>query len=203
MPPHLTPALHDLRALWGVSENSGMGVRNQSEWVSENLRRRHLASVLRTVAREDPLTGLANRRSWDERLDAELERAKRSGEAVSVVVADLDGFKAVNDAHGHHAGDRLLQATASSWRAATRGGGDFLARLGGDEFGLLLSGADEVGARGLARRLTEALPAGLSASVGVVTWDRVEGASDLVRRADRAMYHAKRRRRRDGGPRPA
>ena len=162
-----------------------------------------LVSVLRSTAREDPLTGLANRRSWDERLDVELQRSARSGAALSVVVVDLNGFKAVNDAHGHHAGDRLLRAVASSWRAATRGGGDFLARLGGDEFGLLAPGADEVAAHGLARRLAEALPEGVSASVGVATWDRVENASDLVRRADQAMYRAKRRRRRGGSPRSA
>ena len=163
-----------------------------------------LVRVLRTVAREDPLTGLANRRAFDERIDAELERAGRGGEAVSILIADLDGFKAVNDAHGHHAGDRLLVATARSWRAATRGGGDFLARLGGDEFALLAPGADEVTAHGLARRLSEALPQGVSASVGVATWDRAEGASDLLRRADRAMYRAKRRHRRSDGPsRPA
>ena len=162
-----------------------------------------LMSVLRVAAQEDSLTGLVNRRSWDERLDAELERSVRSGEAVSVVVLDLDGFKAVNDAHGHDAGDRLLQAAARSWQAATRGGGDLVARLGGDEFGLLAPGSDEIGARHLARRLIEALPEGVSASVGVATWDRVEGASDLLRRADRAMYQAKRRRRRSGGARPA
>ena len=158
-----------------------------------------LVSVLHGVAREDPLTGLANRRAWDERLDAEIERAQRSGEVLSVVVVDLDGFKAVNDARGHQAGDRLLQATAASWRDATRGGGDLLARLGGDEFGLLASGADDVAAHGLARRLVEVLPHGVSGSVGVATWDRAEGASDLVRRADRAMYRAKRRRRRSQG----
>ena len=158
-----------------------------------------LVSVLSSTAREDPLTGLANRRSWDERLDTELERSVRSGAALSVVVVDLDGFKAINDAYGHQAGDRVLQAAARSWQAATRGGGDLVARLGGDEFGLLAPGSDEIEARHLARRLTEALPEGVSASVGVATWDRVEGASDLVRRADRAMYHAKRRRRRGEG----
>ena len=162
-----------------------------------------LVSVLRAAAREDPLTGLANRRSWDELLDAELDRSVRSGAALSVVVLDLDGFKAVNDAQGHHAGDRVLQAAARSWQAATRGGGDLVARLGGDEFGLLAPGSDEIGAHHLARRLIDALPEGVAASVGVATWDRAEGASDLVRRADRAMYLAKRRRRRGRDPRPA
>ncbi len=162
-----------------------------------------LVSVLRAAAREDPLTGLANRRSWDERLEAELERSARSGAALSVVVLDLDGFKAVNDAQGHHAGDRVLQAAARSWQAATRSGGDLVARIGGDEFSVLAPGSDEIGAHHLARRLIDALPEGVAASVGVATWDRAEGASDLVRRADRAMYLAKRRRRRGRDPRPA
>jgi diguanylate cyclase (GGDEF)-like protein len=162
-----------------------------------------LMSVLRSAAREDPLTGLANRRMWDERLDAELERAMRSGAALSVVVLDLDGFKAVNDAGGHEAGDRVLQDLARAWQAAVRGGGDLLARLGGDEFGLLAPGANEIEARHLARRLIEALPEGVSASVGVATWDRAEGASDLLRKADRVMYRNKRHRRRGTGPSPA
>ena len=159
-----------------------------------------LTSVLRATAREDPLTGLANRRMWDERLEEEMERSVRSGTALSVVMVDLDGFKAVNDAGGHEAGDRLLQDLARAWRAAVRGGGDFLARLGGDEFGLLAPGSDEIGARALAKRLWEAIPQGVSASVGAATWDRTEGASDLLRRADRAMYRNKRRHRRGDRP---
>ncbi len=163
-----------------------------------------LVSVLRSTARTDPLTGVANRRMWDERLEEEMERSARSGAALSVVVLDLDGFKAVNDAGGHEAGDRLLQELARAWQAAVRGGGDFLARLGGDEFGLLAPAADEIAVHGLARRLAETMPDGVvSASVGVATWDRVEGSSDLVRRADRAMYQAKRRNRRAGRPGPA
>ena len=159
-----------------------------------------LVSVLRSTAREDSLTGLANRRMWDERLDAELERAARSGTALSVVMVDLDSFKAVNDAGGHEAGDRLLQDLARAWRGVVRAGGDFLARLGGDEFGLLAPGSDEIGARALAKRLADALPQGVSASVGVATWDRAEGASDLVRRADQVLYRNKRRYRRGARP---
>ena len=152
-----------------------------------------LVSVLRTVAREDPLTGLANRRLWDERLEEELERSRRTGTALSVALADLDSFKAVNDARGHHSGDRVLQDLSHSWRAAVRGGGDFLARLGGDEFGLLAPGSDEIGIRRLARRLADSLPEGISASIGVATWTGDETGSELVRRADLAMYEAKRR----------
>ncbi len=155
-----------------------------------------LVSFLRTIAREDPLTGLANRRLWDERLEEEMERSRRAGTALSVALADLDSFKAVNDARGHHTGDLMLQDLSRSWRAAVRGGGDFLARLGGDEFGLLAPGSDEIGIRRLARRLADSLPEGISASIGVATWTGDETGSDLLRRADRAMYEAKRRRRR-------
>ena len=162
-----------------------------------------LVSVLRVSAREDHLTGLANRRHWDERLDQELERARRSRAPLSVVVADLDRFKAVNDAFGHPAGDRLLRDVASRWQTAVRNGGDLLARLGGDEFALLAPGTDEPGCHRLARRLAAALPEGVRASFGTATWDRSENASGLVRRADHAMYHNKRRHRRDETPRPA
>jgi diguanylate cyclase (GGDEF)-like protein len=159
-----------------------------------------LVSVLRVAAREDPLTGLANRRVWDERLEEELERSRRTGVALSVVMSDLDGFKEMNDAGGHDAGDHLLQELARAWLATVRGGGDFLARLGGDEFGVVAPGSDEAGIRRLAGRLEDALPEGTSASIGVATWDGTENASDLLRRADRAMYQAKRRRRRGDHP---
>ncbi|HVB27748.1 MAG TPA: GGDEF domain-containing protein [Mycobacteriales bacterium] len=161
-----------------------------------------LVSVLRVSAREDHLTGLANRRHWDERLGEELERARRSHAPLSVIVVDLDGFKMLNDTFGHPAGDRLLCDLASRWRTVVRNSGDLLARIGGDEFALLAPGTDETGSHRLARRLSETLPQGVRASIGTATWDRTENASDLLRRADRAMYHNKRRRRGDT-PRPA
>ena len=128
-----------------------------------------------------------------------MERSRRSGAALSVVTVDLDSFKAVNDAGGHEAGDRLLQDVARAGQGVVRGGGDFLARLGGDEFAVLAPSTDELGARVLAKRLADALPHGVSASVGVATWDWAEGASDLLRRADQAMYRHKRSGRHSGG----
>lgn len=157
-----------------------------------------LVSALHRTAREDTLTGLANRRSFDERIEEELERSRRTGTALSAVMIDLDGFKAVNDRGGHEAGDHLLRELAGAWRAAVRGGGDFLARIGGDEFGLLAPGSDATSVHRLVKRLGDALPEGVSAAIGVATWDGTESASDLLRRADRAMYEAKLRHRREG-----
>jgi diguanylate cyclase (GGDEF)-like protein len=157
-----------------------------------------LVSVLRSAAGDDSLTGCANRRSWDERLEEELERSRRTGQPLSVAMIDLDAFKAVNDRGGHRAGDLLLQDVAQRWQETIRHGGDFLARLGGDEFGILAPGSDEAGIRRLARRLAEALPEGASASIGVSTWDGMENAGALLRRADQAMYMTKQRRGHEG-----
>ena len=162
-----------------------------------------LVSVLRETARKDPLTGLANRRQWDERLEEEIRHSLRSGEPLSVMLIDLDDFKTVNDTNGHDFGDRLLRQAAGSWELATRGSRDFLARLGGDEFGLLAPGSDEIGIHSIARRLADVSPAGVSTSIGAATWDRIESASDLLRRADNAMYQSKRRHRRARALHPA
>ena len=153
-----------------------------------------LVSVLRVDAQRDPLTGLANRRMWDERLAMEMERSRRSGTALSVIMIDLDDFKEMNDVGGHDAGDRLLQELARAWLAALRGGSDFLARLGGDEFAVIAPGSDDVGIRSLTNRLNAALPEPMTISIGVATWNGTESASDLLRRADHAMYQIKRRR---------
>ena len=150
-----------------------------------------LVSVLRSDAREDPLTGLANRRSWDERLEEEMERARRAGTALSLAMIDLDDFKAINDNHGHKAGDLLLRELSAAWQGVVRGSGDFLARLGGDEFGLLAPGSEATGARRLAKRLDEVAPEGVAYSIGVTTWDGKETAGDLLHRADQAMYRVK------------
>ena len=154
-----------------------------------------LVSVLRGAAKEDALTGLANRRCWDERLDEELGRALRTGAPLSVAVLDLDSFKAVNDRWGHEAGDRLLQQFAQAWQGVGHRDGDFMARLGGDEFGVLAPGADSSGLQRLVTRLGEVSPEAISFSAGVATWDGAEGGQHLLRRADQAMYRMKRRSR--------
>ena len=153
-----------------------------------------LMTTLRRTSREDALTGLANRRTWDERLEEELERARRNQTLLSLAVIDIDNFKKVNDRDGHHAGDRLLCELASGWQRATREGSDFLARIGGDEFGLLTPESTEVELVSVTQRLREMSPDGVSYSIGVATWDGSESAANLFRRADELMYHMKRER---------
>ncbi|MGH3050964.1 MAG: diguanylate cyclase domain-containing protein, partial [Gaiellaceae bacterium] len=145
-----------------------------------------LVERVRESARSDALTGLPNRRSWEERLPAALRLGERSGLPVSVVLLDLDGFKAYNDLRGHPAGDRLLTAATAAWLSQVRVV-DFLARLGGDEFALLLPDAALDAAAAVAARLRSVTPeVGLSA--GVVQWDGGESAAELVQRADAALY---------------
>ena len=150
-----------------------------------------LVSLLRRSSREDPLTRLANRRAWEERIDEEMERARRSRLPLSLAVIDIDNFKAVNDRDGHLAGDRLLRKFADGWVGIVRGSGDFVARRGGDEFGLLAPGSDDAGLQTIVGRLHGISPDDVRCSIGAATWDRAETAADLFRRADEAMYLAK------------
>jgi diguanylate cyclase (GGDEF)-like protein len=147
---------------------------------------------LLSLARTDPLTGLPNRRAWEETLERELARARREGAVLAVAMIDLDDFKDLNDARGHPAGDRLLEDLALAWQPVVRVG-DTLARYGGDEFALLLPRCEpeRIGPlidrlRGTAHHLT-------SFSAGAVSWDGVEDGRDLIDRADRMLYAAKER----------
>lgn len=153
----------------------------------------------RKAARTDYLTGLVNRRAFEEALIAELARVRRGGPAFSVVVADLDSFKDVNDRLGHAAGDLVLTTTGRILQEQARTG-DVVARLGGDEFALLLPGADAEGARDLARRLTIGLfedtttpdsAVGLSTGVAEYGDDGVT-MDALLSAADKRLYDAKR-----------
>jgi diguanylate cyclase (GGDEF)-like protein len=150
-----------------------------------------LVRELRDTSRQDTLTHLANRRYWDERVAEEVERARREGSPLSLVLMDIDDFKGVNDRHGHQAGDRLLCQFAEGWQGTIRGSGDFLARLGGDEFGLLAPNSGERGIALMTQRLHEVSPDGISCSYGVATWDGHETVADFFRRADDALYQAK------------
>jgi diguanylate cyclase (GGDEF)-like protein len=151
------------------------------------------------LAREDPLTGLANRRAFDEALTAEMARSERAGSKLSILLIDLDRFKAVNDELGHLEGDRCLALTGAAIARRIRAG-DRAFRWGGDEFVVLLPGTQRPGVLRTAERLRAAVaeaPVALDgASVAVtvsVGWANWSGDTpdDLLLRADRALYAAK------------
>jgi diguanylate cyclase (GGDEF)-like protein len=148
--------------------------------------RADLLQRLERTAGTDPLTGLPNRRGWD----IELERVVDEEAPFSIAILDLDHFKRYNDTHGHLAGDRLLRATTAIWRDQLRDG-DTLARLGGEEFGLLLRGCDIPTAREVVDRLRAATDGGQTCSAGLAVRSPGESGTDVVRRADRALYDAK------------
>lgn len=154
----------------------------------------------------DSLTGLANRRRFDEALDDEWERALRTGTSLAVVVADVDLFKPYNDTLGHPEGDRCLSAVADVFRDVAARAGHLVARYGGEEFVVLMRGADLAAAGELAEQLREACEARriphpassvsrfVTISLGVAATRPATGMIDteLVQQADAALYRAKR-----------
>lgn len=168
------------------------------------LLRERLETAYEQIAKQalkDSLTGLWNRRYLEERLREEIARCQRSQESLSACIVDLDGFKQVNDRHGHDAGDRVLVSVAHVLSECVRAS-DVVSRLGGDEFVVLLASSGEEEALEVAERIVAALNKkdtfGLvSASVGVATREAGAGAARdpgraLLRDADRALLHAKR-----------
>jgi len=159
--------------------------------MADLVRRVQLQSAqLGELAREDPLTGLPNRRALESGLSAEMERARRDPHSLAVVMIDLDHFKRFNDTYGHPAGDELLRTASAEWRGLLRSG-DLLARLGGEEFVLVLPALDADAAEALVARLQAATPLAQSFSAGVALWDGQELSGELIERADAAMYRAK------------
>jgi two-component system cell cycle response regulator len=155
----------------------------------------NLMASLADAAHRDSLTELLNRRGFEEAFDVELERARRAEAPLSLIVGDLDGFKRVNDEHGHGAGDAALGRVARRIRAAKRRF-DSAARIGGEEFAVLAADSDEHGAYMLAERIRteiEAGDGGLTISFGIATFPLHGGSSEaLLRAADQALYAAKR-----------
>ena len=152
---------------------------------------------LTRLAETDPLTGLANRRAFEARLEAEIRHARTTGAPLSVVVLDLDHFKEVNDRHGHEEGDRTLRTLAARMRSSTRAS-DVIARIGGEEFAWLLPGTAVEGARALAdrlRRIIAAEPFGVAGtrtiSGGVAELGPGGDGAGLLRAADARLYAAK------------
>ena len=138
----------------------------------------------------DALTGIGNRRAFDEQLLRELKRSEREGNSVALAMFDLDHFKTFNDTHGHPEGDRLLTEVAAAWQGCLRAT-DSLARYGGEEFALIAPGCNEADAVMLVDRLRAAVTDGQTCSAGVAFWDHVESPAELLARADAALYEAK------------
>jgi len=157
------------------------------------LDRADLVALLDSQARSDPLTGAANRRSWDEEIDRELARARRTGDPLTVALIDMDHFKDYNDTHGHDAGDVVLQDLVTAIRAELRTG-DIVARWGGEEFTLALPGCDLEQGHTIASRLLCLVPSGQTVSIGLAQARAQDTPRALIDRADRALYAAK-----DGG----
>ena len=155
------------------------------------LERSDLLARLEEVARTDDVTGLLNRRGWEEQLPRELARSSRNGDPLCVAMLDVDFFKNYNDQRGHQAGDRLLKQSAGAWVRELRAS-DTLARYGGDEFSVALPGCRLENAKDIVERLREAMPGEQTVSAGVVCWNGRETAEELVGRADAALYQAKR-----------
>jgi diguanylate cyclase (GGDEF)-like protein len=161
-----------------------------------------LHAIVSQQAMTDALTGLANRRRSEEALTVEVARVRRFGGAFSFVLADLDGFKRLNDTYGHAAGDTVLREFARLLRASARAS-DLAGRWGGEEFVLLLPETSLAGARELAERIRGALEAKttlaadgtrlrVTASFGISTFSEADSDPDVVAVADAALYAAKR-----------
>jgi diguanylate cyclase (GGDEF)-like protein len=176
-----------------------------AEWLASQaavaLDNARLHDIVQRQAITDDLTGLVNRRRFIEALDAEIERARSFGSPLTVVIADLDNFKRVNDDFGHHAGDVVLRSFADLVRLHVRDV-DVSGRLGGEEFAILLPETDRAGAASVAERMRESLSAvslGVSdersvrvtSSFGVAELAPGQSGDDLLRVADAALYRAK------------
>jgi len=176
-----------------------MDAREMRRSLTFCVERKRAARVLTRLAYHDPLTGLANRAAFDERIRHALTLARRRRHEVGVLYLDLDGFKAVNDTLGHEKGDELLQVLARRLTHAVRDC-DTVARLGGDEFAILLEDAQshpETPADRIIRAISQPIllgdtTASVSASVGIAVFPQHgHDAAGLVRAADAAMYRAK------------
>ena len=153
--------------------------------------RETLLARVEAMARTDELTGLPNRRAWDEELRRELDRTRRHNSSLAVAMIDLDHFKRYNDTHGHPAGDELLRNAGAAWRLTLRVT-DLIARYGGEEFGILLPDCPPRNGVAVLDRLRAVTPSRQTVSAGMAIWNGRETAEALVSRADAALYQAKR-----------
>jgi diguanylate cyclase (GGDEF)-like protein len=172
------------------------GLERSASYAALALRNAWLLEQVQRLAATDGLTKIANRRTFEATLEREVARATRSAEHVSLVMVDIDHFKALNDTHGHQAGDEVLRNVAAALSCECRDF-DTPARYGGEEFAVILPGCGPDEARDIAERLRRAVSAApavvpITASAGVATYPSHAGDADtLVRAADEALYQSK------------
>jgi diguanylate cyclase (GGDEF)-like protein len=183
-------------------------VRHHAQWIHILAAQEALRVAnrqLEELSRHDPLTSLFNRRHFDEIKGDEFQRALRSGKPLSLLVCDIDFFKAYNDHYGHASGDECLRAVAHAMNKALSRSGDVLARIGGEEFAILLPATTEAAALLVAERVRlavsrlEILHVGsllgpwVSISIGLaqLRFGRITQFDELFEAADRALYRAK------------
>jgi diguanylate cyclase (GGDEF)-like protein len=170
------------------------------ELAASRARGEALTEELERQARTDPLTGIGNRRAFDEHLARECANARRHGGDLSLLVLDVDGFKTINDAHGHAAGDAVLARIAAIC-AAQRRAGDLVARIGGDEFAILLPRTPARGAEAVVEELERRIaaepataggaPVAATVAIGVATAAHRADPDALLKEADADMYGRK------------
>ncbi len=198
-----------LRAEEGDSDPPGEGYRRllrealsaASAAQAELRRKTNEIERLRKLSVTDETTGVLNQRGFAQALTRALARLDRGGESGLLLVIDIDSFKAINDTHGHQAGDLVLASVATLLSQRTRKT-DTVARIGGDEFAVILGGADNLSGRAKAARLEADLAAmsvvwkedriPVRASLGVVAYGGADGVDDVLHRADLDMYAKKR-----------
>jgi diguanylate cyclase (GGDEF)-like protein len=180
-----------LRAIAGVAALGVVAARGDAE-----------ARRLARAATVDSLTGLFNRQYFDLRLHQEIERARRTSSALTVLMIDVDDFKVINDTQGHALGDGVLQAVANTLRSVVRVF-DVCARYGGDEFAVVMPNSERTRASATAERIGESIarscgrdarlagPSLVTVSVGAAVMDAGETPEQILQRADESLYHAK------------
>ena len=201
-----------LIAIFGVAMLASSAQVRRLFLDSANLRHKLYTSIetgqaLERMVRLDTLTGIANRRLFEEELEKEWRRAERDNDALSVISADVDHFKEYNDYYGHLAGDRCLARVAQTMQSALSRPGDVVARIGGEEFAFLLPGTTLIGARAVAELIRQRIlelntPHEASPTAGQITLSfgiassvptSTSTSADLLHASDLALYDAKRR----------
>ena len=180
-----------------VHERTTELAKSNNELQSEIERRKELEEHLQSLAITDTLTGIFNRRKFDETLKVEVQRSERYGAALSLIMFDIDHFKQVNDTRGHLIGDQILTALASFVSENIRTH-DVLARFGGEEFTILAPGNSLAGGRKFAEKLCAAIERNdfpdasrITCSFGVTEHKHGDTAESFIKRADEALYRAK------------